>query len=126
MSCTNCQPTKSVPTCSGVLILGQIDPLLTDVNVVVKDIITGRKRFLKGTINAGVLSVNLSSLNRYLTPNLSYTIEAFEGDQFPDFTQPVSIEIDGNEYDCLRLNFDTVRDVDNVIVGANTITLELL
>ena len=126
MSCTNCQPTKSVPTCSGILNLGQIDPLLTDVNVVVKDIITGRKRFLKGIINAGVLSVNLSSLNRYLTPNLSYTLEAFEGDQFPDFSQPVSVEIDGNEYECLRLNFETIRDTDNVIVGAATYTLELL
>ena len=122
MSCTICTKTKPIPQCSTTLELGAV--VETDVVVVVTETATGRQRVIDGTVTIGILTIDLTDLGAFISPNLEYNIQAYNT-SLSSYNTPINITINATEYTCLVLNVDTIVNGSGVITGATSIALEV-
>lgn len=115
-------PTKSLPTCLGVLTIGSIPDLNQAVHVVIEDVTTGRKEIYDVTSSgAGVVSVDLT--DQEFSDSHSYQGWIFKtGNSIDDrYAITVSGASDTTEY--LNLSFDSILN-DGVSFSMATATLK--
>lgn len=122
MACTICTKTNPIPQCTTTLELGAVSE--TDVIVVVTEVATGRFKILDGTVTIGILTIDLSTLGAFISPNLEYNIQAHDTN-LGNYNTPIDITIDGVAYTCLVLNVDSIVNAAGVITGAISIALEI-
>lgn len=122
MSCTICSKTKPIPQCSGTLEIGAVAS--ASVVVVVTEVATNRQRLIDGTVTLGILTIDLSDLGAFLSPNFLYIMHVY--DDLESFGSPVDVTIGAVEYPCLNLSLSSIQNAaTGVIQGATSIVLQI-
>lgn len=119
MSCTICTKTNTIPQCSGVLVIGTI--AVEEAVVKITDPITTRSVWVDPEISEGsVVSIDLEPLSEFISPNLTYNLEVYEG---MEETTPLEVSIGADEYTCFNINVQKIQNIDGTIEGPEEITL---
>lgn len=125
-ACPTCQRMKPIPQCTDVLEIGNISLLDTDdVVVVLTRKKSGTKYVLTGTTDVnGLLSIDLTDYEDFLTSDFEYEIMVFE--TIDDYKSQLPINVNGTEYDCLIVPVDKLLNPSTGnIEGATLITLQI-
>lgn len=125
MSCNNCTATKSIPTCTTDLIIGQIEDFDTDVFVFVKNLTTGYSlRFEATSEGDGTVRLDMTLVDpSFYNPNSLYEIWITLQDEGQN--QKQIITIDSETFDCFNLRFNTLFDEAGSIIDYLEHTLEV-
>lgn len=124
MSC-NCEKLKSLPTCLNELIIGQIALVSQNVYVFFKNISNDHVVRLIGVSDLnGDVTIDLTSLDNFFSPNYSYELWITELSAVPSARQDITFDT-YTFYDCLSVEFFRIEDDSLESVYYTTITAEL-
>jgi len=124
MSC-NCAKIKDLPTCIDELIIGTISLLSQDVFVFFKNTSIDYTVRLTGVSDGdGLVTIDLSALNNFFSPNYSYDIWITAEDESPTSKQDITYDT-YTFYDCLSAKFFRIEDSSMEAIYYSTVTAEL-
>lgn len=124
MSCTACQATKIIPSCTDELVIGSVEDASTDLYVYIKNLTTGyvhRQEVMSNEYGLVTLDLSLPDISFY-NPNNTYESWVTLQDAQIDDRLPVTIGDD--DYTCFALNFEKVFDETGIAATYETHTLE--
>lgn len=123
--CPSCQRVKSIPQCTVILNVGNVDLNDADVLVIFQRVENQTFFSVPGTTDSnGLVSVDLTEFSMFLTPEFTYQIKVIEN--MDNWNNPLTINVNGTEYDCLLMGVKAVTNLSNdQITGADEITLEI-
>lgn len=125
MACNTCQSTKSIPVCTGSLVLGNITALNTNVYIFVKNNTTGYIHRQEATSNgSGQVSLDLSLPDpSFYNPDSQY--EVWVTLQSTSQNTKLNIAISAVNYTCFDLSFNPVYGEEDENIAYTSHTLEI-